>query len=183
MNRWLASSVITLACTGIVHAQSTQPIAPFNSTAATQPAEIPVTAVKLFSSGVGYFERAGIVDGEDHATLTFKTAQINDMLKSIVLQDLDGGTLGIIRYATEESADRALAGFSLNLSANPSLFNLLCDLRGSPLTISYGPDKISGTLLGTELKTPRFCRRQEHRDGHPRPQSAYRHDDPRDPAG
>ena len=37
--------------------------------------DIPVTAVTLYSSGVGYFEHSGIVDGAATAELRFKTGQ------------------------------------------------------------------------------------------------------------
>ena len=55
---------------------------------------VPVTKVMLFSSGVGYFEHAGSVRGNASTELRFKTSQINDILKSIVLQDQDGGSPG-----------------------------------------------------------------------------------------
>ena len=53
--------------------------------------DIPVRTVMLFSSGVGYFEHAGTVHGNGSTELRFKTSQINDILKSLVLQDQDGG--------------------------------------------------------------------------------------------
>ena len=44
--------------------------------AAVEPApEIPVTTVVLYSSGVGYFEHQGSVDGAAQAQLRFKTGQ------------------------------------------------------------------------------------------------------------
>ena len=55
-------------------------------------ADVPVREVVLFSSGVGYFQHEGSVTGDAAAQLRFKTGQINDILKSLVLQDLDGGT-------------------------------------------------------------------------------------------
>ena len=54
------------------------------------PADVPVVAVVLFSSGVGYFEHAGTVAGDGRTELRFKAAQINDVLKSLVLQDVGG---------------------------------------------------------------------------------------------
>jgi hypothetical protein len=49
--------------------------------------DVPVRRVVLFSSGVGYFEHAGKVDGSTTTDLRFKTAQINDVLKSLVVED------------------------------------------------------------------------------------------------
>src|SRR5688572_8715732 len=60
--------------------------------AQTKPAavEVPVKQVVLFSSGVGYFEHFGNIQGDGSTELRFKTNQINDILKSLILQDLDG---------------------------------------------------------------------------------------------
>ncbi|HEX9484067.1 MAG TPA: hypothetical protein VF929_05780 [Gemmatimonadaceae bacterium] len=55
-------------------------------------ASVPVAKVVLFSSGVGYFEHAGVVHGNSATRLRFKTSQINDILKSLMLQDQMEGT-------------------------------------------------------------------------------------------
>ena len=53
--------------------------------------ELPVTRVVLFSSGVGFFQREGEVDGAQRVDLTFKVEDVNDLLKSLVLQDQSEG--------------------------------------------------------------------------------------------
>jgi hypothetical protein len=53
--------------------------------------DIPVRRVALFSTGVGYFEHMGSIAGNSSTELRFKTTQINGILTSLVLQDLDGG--------------------------------------------------------------------------------------------
>src|ERR1700730_3249204 len=54
--------------------------------------QLPITGCALFSSGVGYFQREGEVDGNARVDLTFPVQDINDLLKSMVLQDLGGDT-------------------------------------------------------------------------------------------
>ena len=54
-------------------------------------ASLPIAQVLLYSSGVGYFQREGTVDGDARVDLTFPAQDINDLLKSMVVQDLDGG--------------------------------------------------------------------------------------------
>src|SRR5437764_13013936 len=93
MRHWIATAVLTAAvaaCCPFAQAQL-QPDAQDKGVPAAKPAPIPVKAVVLFSSGVGYFEHFGPVDGAASTELRFKTQQINDILKSLVLQDLDGG--------------------------------------------------------------------------------------------
>ena len=52
---------------------------------------MPITRVVLYKHGVGYFEREGKVDGDATLALTFKQAEVSDVLKSLTVLDLDGG--------------------------------------------------------------------------------------------
>jgi hypothetical protein len=76
---WKSPLVLSL-CVGVM----------LMTAAAGMSADLPITRVVLFSSGVGYFERAGDVEGNTEITLAFRVDQINDMLKSMTLQDLGG---------------------------------------------------------------------------------------------
>src|SRR3569833_1229513 len=51
------------------------------------PAPLPLHDVVLFSSGVGYFQRAGRINGSTSVPLSFRVEQVNDILKSLVLFD------------------------------------------------------------------------------------------------
>src|SRR5262249_47740191 len=52
--------------------------------------QLPIGQVVLFSSGVGYFQREGQVEGNTRVDLSFPVTDINDLIKSMVLRDLDG---------------------------------------------------------------------------------------------
>src|SRR6516164_1384612 len=52
---------------------------------------LPVTGCALFSSGVGYFQREAEIEGSARVDLTFPVTDINDLLQSMVPQDLGGG--------------------------------------------------------------------------------------------
>src|SRR4051812_25032740 len=84
-------------------------------------ADLPVSAVTLFSSGVGWFEHAGAVQGEAKAELRSRTGQINDVLKSLVFQDLDGGSLGAVGSPSLDPLDKTLKSFQVDISGNPPL--------------------------------------------------------------
>ncbi len=113
---------------------------------------VPVTKVMLFSSGVGYFEHAGTVRGNATTQLRFKTNQINDILKSIVLQDEDGGHVGAITYPSLDPLDKTLRSFQVDITRNPSLADLLEQLRGARVTINEQAEHITGTILGVERR-------------------------------
>src|SRR5690349_469196 len=91
--------------------------------------DVPVKQVVLFSSGVGYFEHFGSVRGDGTAELRFKTDQINDVLKSLVLQDLDKGTVGTVSYPSQEPIAKTLKSFQVDITKNPTLSELLNQLR------------------------------------------------------
>lgn len=114
-------------------------------------ADLPVTGVALFTSGVGYFERVGQVQGDTTVDLTFRTEQINDILKSLVLQDLGGGTIAPVTYASQEPLSRTLSSFAINIGDNPSLRDLWDRLRGAQVRLTVGETVVEGTAFGSEV--------------------------------
>jgi hypothetical protein len=120
--------------------------------AETTAANVPVTHVALFSSGVGYFEHTGSVEGDATMPLMFKTDQINDVLKSMLLADLGGGTVTSVNYASQDPLTRALQSFAIDLSGAPNMAALLSQLRGAEVIVS-APEKIEGRVLGVEIQT------------------------------
>jgi hypothetical protein len=116
------------------------------------PVDIPVQKVVLFSSGVGYFEHVGVIAGNSSTELRFKTNQINDILKSLVLQDLDGGKAGTVVYPSHDPLAKTLRSFQVDLSNNPSLAELLTQIRGSQVKVTIQAEHLQGTVLGLEKK-------------------------------
>jgi len=119
---------------------------------ATQPSPVPVRAVTIYSSGVAYFEHAGTVHGNADTELRFKTAQINDILKSLVLQDESGGKVSVVSYPSQDPLEKTLRSFEIDLTANPALDQILNQLRGANVTLVFPDSKVSGTVVGVEKK-------------------------------
>ncbi|HQY87035.1 MAG TPA: DUF4139 domain-containing protein [Tepidisphaeraceae bacterium] len=138
-----ALAVIALSSTLMAQVEPTE-------RAANAPTEIPVTHVSLFSSGVGFFEHSGSVSGTSTSVLNFQTDQINDVLKSLLLQDLDGGQIGTVTYPANDPLGRTLRGFQVDLSQSPTISGLLSQLRGSELSVTVQGETITGTILGIE---------------------------------
>lgn len=113
-------------------------------------AELPITAITLYRSGVGSFQREGTVDGDRTVSLRFETDQVNDILKSLVVVDLDGGKVGAVSYASKEPLERRLAGFEVNLSGAPSVANMFKSLRGARVKLVSADATIEGTILNVE---------------------------------
>ncbi len=114
-------------------------------------ADIPVKRVVMFSSGVAFFEHAGKVDGNASVDMKFNVKDINDLLKSMVLQDLGGGRISTVSYGSREPITRTLGTFSIDLTRNPTLGDLLQQIRGEQIEID-APTKVTGTILGVETR-------------------------------
>ena len=112
-------------------------------------ADLPVTQVVLFTSGVGYFEHAGTVTGDATLELAIGTEHMDDILQSLVLQDLDGGTIRPVRYPSQDPLGRILSGYELDLSGNPTLADLLSQARGERVRVDAG-SPLEGTIVNVE---------------------------------
>ena len=69
---------------------------------------LPIRQVILFNSGVGYIQREGDVQGDARIDLSFPTSDINDLLKSLVLQDLDNGKISTVNYDSHDPIEKIL---------------------------------------------------------------------------
>lgn len=114
-------------------------------------ANLPLKRVVLFNSGVGFFQHSGKIDGNANVELKFKTDQINDLLKSMVVQDLDGGQISTVNYGSKDPITKTLKTFSVDLTANPTLAQLLQQVRGERVELE-APNKLSGVILGVESR-------------------------------
>src|SRR6187455_2675676 len=85
---------------------------------------LPVKGVVLFSSGMGYFQREGEVDGDPRVDLTFPAGDINDLIKSLTLQDLNGGLVSAVSYDSHDPVERTLKSFAVDLTSHPGMMAL-----------------------------------------------------------
>ncbi len=113
---------------------------------------VPVKEVVLYTSGVGYFEHFGTVKGDGFTELHFKTHQINDILKSLILEDLDHGKVASVTYGSQEPLAHTLKSFEVDLSSAPPLNELLGQLRGASVTATINDKPVQGQILSVEKK-------------------------------
>ncbi|ADB17954.1 conserved hypothetical protein [Pirellula staleyi DSM 6068] len=145
--RWLrgALAVIVLATsTGLLSAQD--PAAEGEA----KPA-LPLGRVVMFSSGVAFYERRGDVEGDATIDLRFNTRDINDLLKSMVLEDLGGGQISTVSYGSKDPITRTLRTFSIDLTTSPTLGDLLAQIRGERIELD-SPTPTSGVIVGIEKR-------------------------------
>ena len=117
---------------------------------------LPITRVVLFNSGVGYFSRSGDIEGDARVDLTFPETDINDLLKSMVLEDFGKGRISAVSYDSREPIARTLSSFAVNLTGNPTFAGIVGQMRGERIevavspTASNQPGKLTGTIVGVE---------------------------------
>ncbi len=120
--------------------------------------KLPLTHVVLFNSGVGYFQREGAVDGNARIDLSFQAADVNDLLKSLLLDDLNGGKISTVNYDSQEPIEVTLKAFALDLTTNPSFGQLLNQARGEKVEVTTQqgnaqPGTMTGVIVGMESQT------------------------------
>ena len=96
----------------------------------------------------------GQVEGNARIDLSFPVQNINDLLKSMVLQDLGGGAISTVNYDSHDPINKTLQSFAINLSGNPSFGQLLNQARG---------EKVEARATAIEFDAGRHSDRHDHR--------------------
>jgi hypothetical protein len=110
-------------------------------------ADIPIREVVLYKSGVGYFERGGLLRAGESTRLDFKASDMNDVLKSLTISEQNGGKVTGLRYDSSEPLDKKLADFPFKIDGQASLALFLDQMRGAKVELKYGAETISGTVV------------------------------------
>jgi hypothetical protein len=114
---------------------------------------LPIKRVVLYKNGVGYFEHLGPVKDRQDVSISFTSGQLNDVLKSLTVLDLDGGRITGVGYGSTAPADRQLGDLRLPVGEKTTLTELLGALRGAKLEVRSATGVITGRLLSVERKT------------------------------
>jgi len=116
------------------------------------PSPLPIRQVTLFTSGVSYIERGGPVTGDATVPLTFRTAQINDILKSLTLLDANGQVQPVV-YGARDPIGRTLQAFAVDVTQPQSRAEMLNRLRGAEVTVTTARGTLSGQVVSVESKS------------------------------
>ena len=112
--------------------------------ALAQPAaDVPIERVILFTSGVGYFEHGGRVSGASEVTLQFEEDALNDVLKSLLVEDRAGRVRGVT-FPTQAPIAETLRSFEIDLSNGGGIADILRQARGAVVTID---GRVTGTVI------------------------------------
>ncbi len=127
--------------------------APVFAQTAAPPSQLPIKQITVFTSGVSYIERDGTVSGNAVVPLTFRTAQINDLLKSLTLIDTHGQVQPVV-YGARDPISRTLQSFAIDVTAPHSRAELLNQLRGSSVSVTLASKAVeTGQIVSVESKS------------------------------
>jgi hypothetical protein len=116
-------------------------------------ARLPVRRVILYKTGVGYFEHVGRVQGDQTVRVDFTSGQLNDVLQSLTILDLNGGRIAGVNYNSEAPLPQRLGSLRLPLDETADASRFYAALRGALLQVSSGGNTVTGRLLTIERKT------------------------------
>lgn len=98
-------------------------------------AKLPVRRVILYKTGVGYFEHLGQVRGNQTVQIDFTSSQLNDVLQSLTVLDLNGGRIAGVNYNSEAPLSQRLGMLRLPLEEKTDLSKFYAALRGARLAV------------------------------------------------
>jgi hypothetical protein len=150
----LIPSLFFLAISFLTNAANAQLVARPPAKAETAPpAQLPVTRVALYKNGVGFFEHAGRVSGDQSVTIDFTTSQLNDVLQSLTAIDLNGGRIAGAGYNSTTPLEQQLRALPLALGQDPTPMDFYNSIRGARVEVT-GPGgvKVAGRLFNIEVK-------------------------------
>jgi hypothetical protein len=120
--------------------------------------DLPVRKVVLYKNGVGYFEHAGTVTGNQRVTIDFTSPQLNDVLQSLTVLDEGGGRIAGVNYNSTTPLAEQLKTLSLGMSDDPTSTELFQALRGQRVEVTGGPGgTLTGRLMAIESRTEKVA--------------------------
>ena len=119
--------------------------------------ELPIRRVILYSNGVAYIERRGLVTGNAEINLSFKQSQVDDVLKSMVVLDLNQGKIGAVSYNSSAPASARTAEIPFSVDAKSGdegggISEVLSQLQGARVFVSSVKGTAAGSILTVEKR-------------------------------
>jgi hypothetical protein len=112
-------------------------------------ADLPVREVVLFKHGVGYFARSANLAAGESARLDFKAEDMNDVLKSLTIQEKNGAKISGLRYDSSEPLAKKLEGFPFSIGSQQPLSALLDQLKGARVELKFAAETVTGAIAGS----------------------------------
>ena len=110
-------------------------------------ADLPVKQVVLYKHGVGFFERAGRLAPGESARLDFDASEMNDVLKSLVVEEQGGARISGLRYDSIGPTQPQAGGVPFQINGSEPLSAMLDQLKGARLELKLGNEDVAGLIV------------------------------------
>lgn len=111
---------------------------------------VPLTKVTLYKHGIGHFERSGTVKAPGLVELQCGPAEIDDMLKSLLVLKTGGGKISAVTYESAKPLEERLGEFGFDLKESQNFADLVGQLKGTPVAVKVGGQEMSGRVVGLD---------------------------------
>jgi hypothetical protein len=114
---------------------------------------LPIRRVILYSNGVAYIERRGMVSGHAEVNLSFKQSQVDDVLKSMIVLDLGQGRIGAVSYNSSAPPSARIADIPFSVASatqSSGLAGVLGQLQGARVVVTTANRTATGSILTVE---------------------------------
>ncbi|HLL15674.1 MAG TPA: hypothetical protein VK388_11460 [Pyrinomonadaceae bacterium] len=115
---------------------------------------LPIRRVILYSNGVAYIERRGMVSGHAEVNLSFKQSQVDDVLKSMIVLDLGQGRIGAVSYNSSAPPSARIADIPFSVASatqSSGLAGVLGQLQGARVVVTTTNGRAAtGSILTVE---------------------------------
>ncbi|MCS7042992.1 MAG: hypothetical protein N2036_05255 [Bryobacteraceae bacterium] len=128
---------------------------------ASQAATLPVRRVVVYKNGVAFYERSGDVKAGEPAALDFRATEIDDVLKSLLVE-APGGVARVRYEFLDPLRMQAQAPQRLRGAQGQALAQLLDQWRGARVEMTYRGQPLAGVIVsGRTAPMPNGGERQE----------------------
>jgi len=114
--------------------------------------DLPVRKVVLYKNGVGYFEHAGTVNGNQRVAIDFTSSQLNDVLQSLTALDSGGGKVSAVGYNSTMPIEQQLNSLSLGLRDYAATIDVYHALRGQRVEVTGAGAPLTGRVVNVEYR-------------------------------
>ncbi len=111
---------------------------------------LPVTDVTLYTSGLAWMVHEAEVTDDETLYFPVDQSDINDILKSLVVEDLGGGTIDSINFDSENPLSAALSDLRVNPSGSPPLVDFLLRTQGEQVSVVTAEGTFEGRIFSVE---------------------------------
>ncbi len=111
---------------------------------------LPVSRVVLYTAGLAQMVHETTVTNNEIIMFPVDPKDINDILKSLIVEDLDGGTVDVVNFDSNDPLSVALGDLRVNPSGSPVLTDFLKRTQGESVIVTTEKGVFRGRIFSVE---------------------------------